>query len=116
MDYKVIVTKKADKYILYINELQLIASGDSLDFAYQELNRKKVELLKEFEEDGHQKELETLAVKVRNGEIPPAEVFDHFKNNEFLKYFKDKYRKEIRGMSPDYLRKIGYKKPTKKER
>ena len=52
MDYKVIVTKKADKYILYINELQLIASGDSLDFAYQELNRKKVELLKEFEEAG----------------------------------------------------------------
>ena len=26
----------------------------------------------------------------------------------------NKYRKEIYGMSPDYLRKIGYKKPTKK--
>ena len=74
------------------------------------------ELLKEFEEDGQQKELETLAVKVRNGEIPPDEVFDHFKNEEFLRVFKNKYRKEIHGMSPDYLRKIGYKKPTKKER
>ena len=74
------------------------------------------ELLKEFEDDGQSKELEALAIQVRNGEIPPDEVFDHFKNNEFLKYFKDKYRKEIHGMSPDYLRKIGYKKPTKKKR
>ena len=74
------------------------------------------ELLKEFEDDGQSKELEALAIQVRNGEIPPDEVFDHFKNNEFLKYFKDKYRKEIHGMSPDYLRKIGYKKPTKKKK
>ena len=73
-------------------------------------------MLKEFEDDGQSKKLETLAVQVRNGEIPPDDVFDHFKNNEFLKCFKDKYRKEIHGMSPDYLRKIGYKKPTKKER
>ena len=61
-------------------------------------------------------ELEILAIKVRNGEIPPDDVLDHFKNDAFLKYFKNKYRKEIYGMSPDFLRRIGYKKPTKKER
>ena len=72
--------------------------------------------MEEFEEDGQQKELEILAVKVRNGEISPNEVFDHFKNDAFLRFFKNKYRKEIYGMSPDYLRKIGYKKPTKKEK
>ena len=58
-------------------------------------------------------ELEKLAIKVRNGEIPPDDVLDHFKNDVFLKYFKNKYRKEIYGMSPDFLRKIGYKKCTK---
>ena len=73
------------------------------------------ELLNEFEQDSQQKELETLAVKVRNGEIPPDEVFDHFKNEAFLRCFKNKYRKEIYGMSPDYLRKIGYRKPAKKK-
>ena len=73
-------------------------------------------LLKEFEEDNQEKELEALAVKVRNGEVPPDDVFEHFRNQEFLRVFKNKYREEIRGMSPDYLRKIGYKKPTKKER
>ena len=86
---------------------------------HDEKERAKVDpkiLLEEFEEDGQQKELELLAIKVRNGEIPPDDVFDHFKNEEFLRYFKNKYRKEIYGMSPDYLRKIGYKKPTKKER
>ena len=60
------------------------------------------------------KELEALAIKVRNGDIPPQEVFEHFRNDLLLRVFKNKYRKEIRGMSPDYLRKIGYKKPTKK--
>ena len=72
--------------------------------------------VKEFEDDGQSKELEMLAVKVRNGDIPPKEVFEHFENDEFLRFFKNKYRKEIHGMSPDYLRKIGYKKPTKKVR
>jgi hypothetical protein len=52
MDYNVIVSKKADRYILYINELQLIATGDNLEAAYQELNRKKEERLKDFEEAG----------------------------------------------------------------
>ena len=61
-------------------------------------------------------ELEILAIKVRNGEISPDDVLDHFKNDAFLRFFKNKYRKEIHGMSPDYLRKIGYKKPTKKVR
>jgi len=61
-------------------------------------------------------ELEKLAVKVRNGEIPSKEVFEHFENDEFWRFFKNKYRKEIHGMSSDYLRKIGYKKPTKKQR
>ena len=72
------------------------------------------ELLKEFEDDGQSKEFEALAIQVRNGEIPPDDVFEHFRNQEFLRVFKNKYREEIRGMSPDYLRKIGYKKPTKK--
>ena len=58
-------------------------------------------------------ELEKLAIKVRNGEIHPDDVLDHFKNDTFLKYFKNKYRKEIYGMSPDFLRRIGYKKCTK---
>ena len=58
-------------------------------------------------------ELEKLAIKVRNGEIPPDDVLEHFKNDVFLKYFKNKYRKEIYGMSPDFFRKIGYKKCTK---
>ena len=57
-----------------------------------------------------EEELEILAIKVRNGEIPPDEVLDHFKNDAFLKHFKNKYRKEIYGMSPDFLRRIGYKK------
>ena len=60
-----------------------------------------------------EEELEILAIKVRNGEIPPDDVLEHFKNDVFLKYFKNKYRKEIYGMSPDFFRKIGYKKCTK---
>ena len=89
------------------------------ELIFDEKERTKVDqkiLLEEFEEDKQQKELEVLAVQVRNGEIPPDEVFEHFRNEEFLRFFKNKYRKEIHGMSPDYLRKIGYKKPTKKER
>jgi len=87
------------------------------ELIHDEKERAKIDpnkLLKEFEEDGQSKEFEALAIKVRNGEVPPDEVFDHFRNQEFLKHFKNKYRKEIHGMSPDYLRKIGYKKPTKK--
>ena len=72
------------------------------------------ELLKEFEEDNQEKEFEALAIQVRNGDLPPNEVFEHFENDKFWRFFKNKYRKEIHGMSPDYLRKIGYKKPTKK--
>ena len=73
-------------------------------------------LLEEFEQDEQSKKLETLAIQVRYGNIPPDEVFEHFRNEEFLRFFKNKYREEIRGMSPDYLRKIGYKEPTKKVR
>ena len=54
MDYKVIVTQKADQYILYISELQLTARGNNLDSAYKELNQKKAEQLKEFKEAGLQ--------------------------------------------------------------
>ena len=61
-----------------------------------------------------QKKFETLAIQVRYGNIPPKEVLEHFENEDFWRYFKNKYRKEIHGMSSDYLRKIGYKKPTKK--
>jgi len=89
------------------------------ELIHDEKERAKVDpklLLEEFEQDNQEKEFEALAVQVRNGEIPPDDVFEHFRNQEFLKYFKDKYRKEIHGMSPDYLRKIGYKKPTKKVR
>ena len=89
------------------------------ELIFDEKERAKVnpnELLKEFEEDIHSKELEALAIKVRNGDIPPQEVFEHFENDEFWRFFKNKYRKEIHGMSSDYLRKIGYKKPTKKVR
>jgi len=74
------------------------------------------ELLKEFEEDGQSKKFEELAIQVRNGDIPPKEVLEHFENDKFWRFFKNKYRKEIHGMSSDYLRKIGYKKPTKKVR
>ena len=72
------------------------------------------ELLNEFEEDSQQKELETLAVKVRNGEIPQSDVESHFENPAFLRFFRNKYRKELLGMSPDYVKKYGYKRPTKK--
>jgi len=74
------------------------------------------ELLKEFEEDGQSKKFEELAIQVRNGDIPPKKVLEHFENDKFWRFFKNKYRKEIHGMSSDYLRKIGYKKPTKKVR
>ena len=89
------------------------------ELIHDEKERAKVnpnELLKEFEEDGRSKELEALAIKVRNGDIPPKEVLEHFENDEFWRFFKNKYRKEIHGMSSDYLRKIGYKKHSKKKR
>ena len=73
----------------------------------------KDELLKEFEQ---QTRFEKLAIKVRNDEIPADEVFNHFEDETFWRFFKNKYRKEIYGMSSDYIRKIGYKKPTKKKR
>ena len=85
---------------------------------YHELERDEKErakidpklLLEEFEEDGQQKELEILAIKVRNGEIPPNDVEMHFMNSAFLRFFRKKYRKELLGMSPDYVKKYGYKK------
>ena len=88
------------------------------ELIFDEKERAKVDpnkLLKEFEQDGKEKEFEALAIKIRNDEISSDEVFDHFKNEEFWRFFKNKYRKEIHGMSSDYLRKIGYKKPTKKK-
>ena len=89
------------------------------ELIHDEKERAKVnpnELLQEFEEDEKQKKFETLAIQVRYGNIPPKEVFEHFENEDFWRYFKNKYRKEIHGMSSDYIRKIGYKKHSKKKK
>jgi len=67
------------------------------------------EFKKQFEKK-EENEFDKLAVQVRNGEIPPADVETHFMNQTFLRYFRKKYRKELLGMSPDYVKKYGYKK------
>jgi len=49
-DYEVTLKTRKGKYYFYIRELQIPASGDTLDSAYKELMRKKDELIKELEE------------------------------------------------------------------
>ncbi|MBT5551169.1 MAG: hypothetical protein HOJ79_11920 [Nitrospina sp.] len=51
-DYEATLTVRDNKYFLYIHELQLIAQGDNLDSAYNELNRIKDERIKSFEMAG----------------------------------------------------------------
>jgi len=51
-NYDAVLSVRDSKYYLYIGELQLIASGDTLDSAYHQLSVKKAERLKEFSEAG----------------------------------------------------------------
>jgi len=56
-NYDAVVKFKDGKYHFYIRELNLIGTGDTLDSAYAEINRKREEVVKEFSESGHLDEL-----------------------------------------------------------
>ncbi|MBT5029520.1 MAG: hypothetical protein HOM97_14085 [Nitrospina sp.] len=47
-DYDIIIRVKKGKYFLYMKELQLLAKGETLEAAYQDLSRKKETLKREF--------------------------------------------------------------------
>ena len=47
-DYDIIIRYKQGKYCLYIRELQLLAEGETLEAAYQDLSCKKEKLKKDF--------------------------------------------------------------------
>ena len=51
-EYEAILKTKGDKHYFYIEELQIIAAGDTIEAAHHELLRKKNELIKEFDEAG----------------------------------------------------------------
>lgn len=51
-NYDAVLSVRNNKYYLYISELQLVASGDTLDSAYKQLNTKREERIKEFSEAG----------------------------------------------------------------
>ena len=51
-DYEAILRTENGKYYFYLKELQIIAKGDTIGAAHNELLRKKNEVIKEFEEAG----------------------------------------------------------------
>lgn len=51
-DYEAILSTEKSKYHFYIKELQIIASGGTLESAHKELIRKKKDLIQEFDEAG----------------------------------------------------------------
>jgi hypothetical protein len=74
-NYEAVLSIKDGKYYFYVNELQLIASGETLDSAYHQLNLRKDERIREFEEAGFLEKLpppaqnpSTLGVSVKRKE------------------------------------------------
>jgi|ETNmetMinimDraft_12_1059888.scaffolds.fasta_scaffold239923_1 hypothetical protein len=51
-EYDATLGKRGDRFYFYVRELQLIAEGETVELAYQELIRKKGERLDEFEKAG----------------------------------------------------------------
>jgi len=51
-DYEAVLVTENNKYYFHIKELQIIASGDTIESAHSELLRKKSDLIKDFEEAG----------------------------------------------------------------
>ncbi|MBT5632350.1 MAG: hypothetical protein HOJ13_06435 [Nitrospina sp.] len=74
-NYEAVLSIKDGKYFFYVNELQLIASGETLDSAYHQLNLMKDERIREFEEAGFLEKLPpptqnsaTLSVSIKRKE------------------------------------------------
>ena len=47
-DYEAVLVTENNKYYFHIKELQIIASGDTIESAHSELLRKKSDLIKDY--------------------------------------------------------------------
>ena len=75
MNYQVIVQKYNDEYILYIKELSLIHKSKDLEKGYQEINKKKQEILKSIDDYDLPKSVNKKSNNIKNYIIKSSVIF-----------------------------------------
>ena len=75
MNYQVIVKKYNDEYILYIKELSLIHKSKDLEKGYQEINKKKQEILKSIDDYDLPKSVDKKSNNIKNYIIKSSDIF-----------------------------------------
>ena len=75
MNYQVIVKKYNDEYILYIKELSLIHKSKDLEKGYQEINKKKQEILKSIDDYDLPKSVNKKSNNIKNYIIKSSVIF-----------------------------------------
>ena len=75
MNYQVIVQKYNDEYILYIKELSLIHKSKDLEKGYQEINKKKQEILKSIDDYDLPKSVDKKSNNIKNYIIKSSVIF-----------------------------------------
>ena len=75
MNYQVIVQKYNDEYILYIKELSLINKSKDLEKGYQEINKKKQEILKSIDDYDLPKSVDKKSNNIKNYIIKSSVIF-----------------------------------------
>ncbi len=75
MNYQVIVKKYNDEYILYIKELSLIHKSKDLEKGYQEINKKKQEILKSIDDYDLPKSVDKKSNNIKNYIIKSSVIF-----------------------------------------
>ena len=75
MNYQVIVQKYNNEYILYIKELSLIHKSKDLEKGYQEINKKKQEILKSIDDYDLPKSVDKKSNNIKNYIIKSSVIF-----------------------------------------